>query len=102
MQWSQDGNRRPDLDDRFSWSAAAGEAGGSWRVVVRFETDEIRRDPQGLTTSDFQPGLYDLRPYPVRTGSHHGVSNRKVWGDILLTTTMGIVSCILQNIIYYA
>eukprot|EP01062_Namystynia_karyoxenos_P011775 TRINITY_DN1422_c2_g1_i1.p1 TRINITY_DN1422_c2_g1~~TRINITY_DN1422_c2_g1_i1.p1 ORF type:complete len:602 (+),score=174.55 TRINITY_DN1422_c2_g1_i1:80-1885(+) len=55
VQWTQGGKHRTDLDDQFEFSLPAGEATGSWRAAVRYETSEVRADPDGLLrfTKDF-------------------------------------------------
>jgi hypothetical protein len=43
--------RQAGYDGMESFEAAAASAAGKWRVDVKFTTDEIRTDPNGLTES---------------------------------------------------
>ena len=49
--WTQNGHRRADLNDKFSFTESSSAAAGSWEVHVQFVTDEIRADPNKLTES---------------------------------------------------
>ena len=52
VTWTQDGRERADLEDKFTFSEPLSAAAGEWKVNVKFETDEIRYDPEGLTRSE--------------------------------------------------
>jgi hypothetical protein len=49
VSWHKDGREVEALRDKLQWTLPSAEAGGAWRVDVRFETDEIRKDDDGLT-----------------------------------------------------
>lgn len=49
-QWFKEGVHQPSLDDNFSFSLNPLEAEGDWTARVSFKSDEIRYDPENLST----------------------------------------------------
>lgn len=58
VRWRKDGREVEALRDKLQWTLPSAEARGAWQVDVRFETDEIRKDDDGLTrdTETFEVG----------------------------------------------
>jgi len=51
VTWKKGGVVRSDLNNKFSFSEDLSTARGSWEVTIKYESTEIRYDPNKLTTT---------------------------------------------------
>ena len=51
VTWTQNGNVRTDLANKFTFSLPTSGNTGSWTVAIKYTTPEIRSDPNGYTTA---------------------------------------------------
>ena len=52
IRWVQNNLQRDDLDDVLSFTGDEALLAGVWKLIVVFDTDEIRNDPNSLTISE--------------------------------------------------
>jgi hypothetical protein len=54
IRWTRDGVERPEWEDEVEVRARGKEGVGHWRADVRFESDQIRKDEEGVTRGGVQ------------------------------------------------
>jgi len=52
VRWYRDGIHLADHDDQFEFSRSHESSLGNWRIQLKFETPEVRSDPNGLLISE--------------------------------------------------
>jgi hypothetical protein len=54
IRWTRDGVERPEWEDEVEVRVRGEEGVGHWRADVRFESDQIRKDEEGVTRAGVQ------------------------------------------------
>lgn len=52
VSWSKGGVQQDHLRDAWAFNGTAGDLGDSWQVTLTLTSSEVRRDPNGLLTSE--------------------------------------------------